>query len=72
MFSSRPPADHVAHVRLTAADLTKLAEFCQRSERTPSEVLRGLVRGLDITLAESYRISAISSRYPPTRDADGA
>jgi hypothetical protein len=58
MFRSRPPADHVAHVRLTADDLSKLAEFCVRSERTQSEVLRALIRGLDIAMAEAHRVDA--------------
>jgi hypothetical protein len=72
MFRSRPPADHVAHVRLTADDLSKLAEFCVRSERTQSEVLRALIRGLDIAMAEAHRSTPIVSHYPSQGDPGGA
>jgi hypothetical protein len=68
MFPSRLPADHVVHVRLTVDDLSKLTEFCTRSQRTQSEVLRGLVRGLDITMAEAHRPVPIVSRYSSTGD----
>jgi hypothetical protein len=68
MSAIRLTATHVAHVRLTDEDARQLALFCETSCRTRSDVLRSLVRGLDLARAASYRPSAIPSRPDPAGD----
>jgi hypothetical protein len=68
MMPSHIPVTRVVHARLTAEDDTKLTQFCVRSCRSRSDVLRSLVRGLDLERAEDYRPSRIPSR--PSLEVD--
>ena len=52
MARTKPRSDKVLTIRIPSKDLLRLEAYCTREEKTKTEVIRGLIRQLDVPLED--------------------